>query len=140
MLTEKIKVVLDTNIIISAFISPFGASAEIFELFLKGNIVNYTSKEIIEELARVICMPKFIGSIENYDKGFMIDNFRLLSVVIEPALNEKVVKADPEDDKLINCAQSVGAILISGDHHLLGLGAYKNVLILSPREFLERLK
>lgn len=140
MLTEKVKVVIDTNIIISAFISPFGASAQIFELFLQGNIINYTSEEIIEELAMVISRPKFIGSIENRDKQFMIDNFRALSFIIYPAYHEKVIIADPQDDKFINCALTANADIVSGDRHLLELRKHKTVRILSPREFLERLK
>lgn len=68
MNTEKARLVLDTNIIISAFISPLGAPAQIFEMFLEGNIINYTSEEIIEEVAIVIHRPEFIGCIEHRDK------------------------------------------------------------------------
>ena len=84
MLTEKKRVVIDTNIIISAFISPFGAPAHIFKLFLNGLIINYTSEEIIKELEEVIHRPKFIGCIKTHDKQFMIDSFRSLSLVIAP--------------------------------------------------------
>ena len=140
MLIERVKVVIDTNIIISAFISPFGASAQIFELFLQGYIINYTSEEIIQELERVIYRQKFIGCIETHDKQFMIDNFRSLSLVIVPIAKEKVIKDDPDDDKIVNCALTAGAAIITGDKPLLDLKSFSNVSILSPREFLERLK
>jgi len=140
MNTEKVRVVLDTNIIISAFISPLGAPAEIFELFLEGNIINYTSEEIIKEVVIVIHRPEFIGCIEHHDKQFMLDNFRTLSLIIKPNSKDKVIKEDPKNDKFINCALDANATIISGDKHLLSLGKYEGITILSPREFLERLK
>ena len=91
MKSEKKNVVLDTNIIISAFISPFGAPAKVFELFLDGTIINYTSEEIIDELKEVICREKFIDYIEHWDKQFMLDKFKKLSLIIKQKFNEKVI-------------------------------------------------
>ena len=140
MLTEKKRAVIDTNIIISAFISSFGPCAQIFELFLKGDILNYTSEDIIQELEEVIHRPKFIGCIETYDKQFMIDSFRSLSLVISPIAKEKAIRDDPDDDKVVNCALASGAAIITGDNHLLSLGSYEGIPILSPKQFLESLK
>jgi predicted nucleic acid-binding protein len=51
----------------------------------------------------------------------------------------KAVLADPEDDVFVSCALNAGATyLVSGDQHLLELGQYAGVKILTVREFLER--
>jgi predicted nucleic acid-binding protein len=50
-----------------------------------------------------------------------------------------VVTADPDDDKFIECAQTAGAtVIVSGDRHLLNLGQYEGIVILSPAEFMAR--
>lgn len=49
-----------------------------------------------------------------------------------------VVADDPDDDKFISCAVAAGAShIISGDPHLLALGTYQNIRILTPSQFLD---
>lgn len=44
---------------------------------------------------------------------------------------------DPDDDKFIECALTAGAeVVVSGDHHLLDIGEYEGISILSAAEFL----
>lgn len=48
-----------------------------------------------------------------------------------------VVAQDPDDDKFIECALIAGAAaIVSGDHHLLDLGKYEGIPILSAAEFI----
>jgi len=50
------------------------------------------------------------------------------------------VKQDPDDDKFIDAALAAGAtIIVSGDRHLLALGAVEGIEILTARQFLDRL-
>jgi len=52
----------------------------------------------------------------------------------------EVVKEDPDDNRILECALAAGAdIIVSGDGHLLGLPAYERIAILTPREFLRTL-
>ena len=52
---------------------------------------------------------------------------------------ERVVAADPDDDKFVECALAAGAsLIVSGDHHLLELKEYEDILILSAAEFIAR--
>ena len=49
----------------------------------------------------------------------------------------RVVAADPDDDNFIKCAMAAGAtVIVSGDHHLLDLGKYGDIQILTADEFL----
>ncbi|HLG24969.1 MAG TPA: putative toxin-antitoxin system toxin component, PIN family [Candidatus Nanoarchaeia archaeon] len=137
MSQEKVKVVLDTNIIISAAISSDGNPAKIFELLLKDEIVNYVTYEILDEIKKVIERPLFKKYIGADYKKFIMDNLIDKSVLTKSSFDENAVLNDEEDNKFINCALSIKSIIISGDNHLLSLKNYKGVRILSPKEFLE---
>ena len=132
------KVVIDTNIIISAAISEDGTSAKIFELFLLKKIINYTSEDIIREVEEVINRPLFNEYINEEYKEFIISNFKLISMVVKPVFDEKAVVMDESDNKFINCALSVKADIISGDKHLLQLGNYKGIKVHSAKSFLDK--
>lgn len=51
---DRTRVVLDTNIIVSALIAKEGTPAKVFEMLILGEIENYTSSEIISELKEVL--------------------------------------------------------------------------------------
>ena len=138
MQLEANKVVLDTNIVVSAAISIDGTPAKIFELFLEKKILNHTTQEIIDEIKDVMGRPSL--NIGREYKKFVLDNFKLNSVIIKPAFKENAVPEDEADNKFINCALSAKADIVSGDKHLLRLGNYKGVNILSAKEFLDKFK
>ena len=65
----------------------------------------------------------------------MVANY---SQITEPKIKVNVIKEDPSDDKVLECALSCKAeFIISGNKHLLELGEYKGIKILTPKEFLE---
>ena len=137
---EKIRVVLDTNIIASAAISADGNPAKVFGLLLAGGIQNYTTEEIITEIEDVMERNFFRMHIDEEFRKFILENYRKNSIIIEPKFSEKIVEKDIKDDKFVNCALSAKADIISGDRHLLELKSYKGIKILTAREFVERLK
>ncbi|MCX6029320.1 MAG: putative toxin-antitoxin system toxin component, PIN family [Chloroflexi bacterium] len=52
-----------------------------------------------------------------------------------------VVADDPDDDKFVECAVVAGAkLIVSGDGHLLKLGQYREIQIVSASQFLERMR
>jgi predicted nucleic acid-binding protein len=55
--------------------------------------------------------------------------------------NLKVVVADPDDDKIVECAVVGGAThIVTGDRrHLLPMGSYQGISIISPADFLQLL-
>jgi len=132
------KIVMDTNIVVSAAISTDGTPAKIFELFLNKKIVNYTSEEIIKEIEEVINRPAFREYISDEYKKFILDSFKLNSVVVKPTIDENAVPEDEADNKLINCALSVKSDIVSGDKHLKELKHYKGINIWDAKAFLDR--
>jgi putative PIN family toxin of toxin-antitoxin system len=79
-----------------------------------------------------------------YSFGFSEEDLRTIksefaeigqSVDIGGAL--RAVPADPDDDKFVGCALAGNvSVLVSGDKHLLELGTYQGVRMISPAEFL----
>jgi predicted nucleic acid-binding protein len=60
-----------------------------------------------------------------------------LATVFEIPEGEPIVAADPDDDIFLRCAVVAGALyVVSGDHHLLGLGTHVGIPIVTIRDFL----
>ena len=135
-----LKIVLDANVFASALINPHGKPAEILDYVFENRVRLFASSSIIEELKRVLSYPKLVdrhrlqkGEIEE----FIYD---LLSIValVEEGDTIEVIKEDPSDNKYLSCALKAKAdFIVSGDAHLLNLGSYKGIQIVTPVRFLE---
>jgi len=135
----EIKVVIDTNVIISAILFG-GIPGELISLWKSSRIKPLASKEIIDEYIKVFAYPKFeLSEVEiNY-----ILYFEILPYfnIVETKLGRVIVKKDPSDDKFIHCAKAGEArLIISGDRHLLALRKYQNIKILTPFQFLKEFR
>jgi len=134
-------VVLDTNIIISAFLSSEGAPAEVFELLITGKIKNSTTQEIIQEVEDVIKRPYILKRSSIQKSLDFLKLFQNISEIVQPKKRHTVVKEDPDDDKFIDCAKESGSkMIITGDAHLLHLKEFEGIYILTPRECIQVLK
>ena len=128
------KAVIDTNVFISSFFG--GKPREIINLWKKGEITLCLSPSIIEEYVSVL---RRLGLDEEEDIAPLLDLFtrghHLLFSAKTPAL--KVVRADPADDKFIECAVALKAgAVVTGDKSLRAVRNYGGIKILSPAEFL----
>ena len=64
-----------------------------------------------------------------------------ISRVVEPELDLTVVDADPDDDKILECAVAGDVdCLVSGDSHLVDLDTYGSIDVYSPAKFLQRVE
>jgi predicted nucleic acid-binding protein len=62
------------------------------------------------------------------------------ATVVVPSVDVDAVEADPDDNIVLEAALTVGAdYVVSGDSHLLDLGTFQDVPILTPDDFLERI-
>jgi len=128
-----IKVVLDTNVFISALFWK-GAPYQIFKRILEGAILNFISPKILEELKSRL-LEKFKLPPEKVKEFLEIIVFN--SQIVYPKKKLSVVKKDPEDNKILECAlEAKASFVISGDKHLLEIKEYKGIKIISPKEFL----
>lgn len=134
------RVVLDTNIIVSATILEKGHSAQVLDLWREGEIEVAVSPQILEEIEEVLKRPRIVRQqwMANQDPKALIRRLRETGIVTPGEMGLKVVEEDPDDDKFIVCALEAGAgYIVSGDPHLTNLGEYQGVKVVSPREFLK---
>ncbi len=133
---EKLKTVIDANIVISAPLSEDGNPAKIFELLLLEEINNFRSEDITNEIVEVFNREKIKKLVSEDKINFIIDKYREFSKLAKPSIKLSVVKEDDDDNRVLECAETANAdYIISGDEHLLKLRNYKNVKIVSPKEF-----
>ena len=130
------RVVLDTNVLISALLFRGGLS-KIVGLWQKGKIIPVISKETFGELLTVLEYPKFSLTQEEMDliiKYEILPYFEIVEVVKEV----KGISRDPEDDKFISCAISGSTdYIVSGDKDLFDLKQYKSIKIIKASDFLK---
>ncbi len=138
---QRVKVVIDTNVLISAVISHDSAPAEVVRLAITGEIENYTSEEILTEVERILSSEKVLERISIEDKDRIMRIYRLISTKVSPRVKVNAIDRDPSDNKFLEAALEARAdFIITGDHHLLELREYRGVKILSPSEFLKMMK
>lgn len=133
------KVVIDTNVVVSHAVSTKGAPARILESWVDGAFELIISEDLLAEYRRALHYPHVLKR-HRYTSD-QIDAFlediqaSAITVTISHTLN--AVAEDPDDNKVIECAIAGEAdYIVSGDAHLLSLAEYKGIPILSPAAFL----
>jgi len=131
---NKDYVVLDTNISATFW---QGMPYRIVQLALKQEILAFISQDIFNEIRRVL-ERDFGRSKPEIDRA--IDSFALFTHSVEPKDRVSVIKDDPDDDRILECALASGAFcIVSQDNHLLNLKEFRGIKILSPKQFLQSL-
>lgn len=133
---DKLKVVFDTNIFISAII--FGGNPRTcLELAREGKIQLFSSLSILLELAKKLA-AKF--GWKDKDIKEVIQGISKFAVIIKPTIKIDKIKGDKTDNRILECAVTAKAdCVISGDkHHLLSLKKFENIPILSSTQFLNK--
>jgi putative PIN family toxin of toxin-antitoxin system len=125
--TPRRRVVLDTNVLISA-IGWNGPERRIYRACLDGEVELCTSESLLQELSRVMTYPKLGFSPE--DRQAMLETILRIALVASEPPVVSAVGADPDDDAVLACAVATGAdIIVTGDSHLLALGRYRGIPI-----------
>lgn len=130
------RVVLDTNVLLSALISPHGSPDAIYRAWIAGRFDLVTSSAQLEELRRASRYPKFKDVLQPHRVGTMINNMK--NAVILSELPADYDLADPNDAFLLSMAEAgIADYLVTGDHRA-GLLQRKHIgrtLILTPKAF-----
>lgn len=130
------RVVLDTNILFSALISPYGAPDMIYRAWRLARFEVVTSQVQLDEIRRASRYPKFHAILQPTKVGVMINNLQR-AVVLEH-LSIAVEADDPDDTFLLAMALMGDAdYLVTGDRHagLLRRGHIERTRIVSPTVF-----
>lgn len=129
---------MDTNVVVSAAIRA-GKSYELLQkAALGGKCALITSDEIISEIRKVLCRPKF--RLDKNEIDGVVSTLKSLSSIIETKSKFSVVR-DPDDDIFINAAHDGGAdYIVSGDHDLLDLEEFKGIQMVTVDKMLRILQ
>ncbi len=131
------RVVVDTNVLVSALLSGTSLPAHLIELWREGGFDLLTSAEQLDELMRVTRYPKIRGRLPPALAGRLINELRPVATVMTD-LPAVALCADPHDDYLLAAAQAGGAdYLVTGDKRdLLTLRLHAGTRIVTVRDFL----
>lgn len=134
---KVIRVVLDTNVVISALLFGGPTGKLLFE-WKKCTIQPLLCQPIIDEYLRVLAYPKFGLTRQEIDFLLFQEILPFFEVVqIQSENLPVIIKEDPSDDMFLYCARAGNAaFVISGDRHLLSLKSYENIKIIPPEAFL----
>jgi uncharacterized protein len=129
------KLVFDTNILISATLWNGSVSQKLLFKLLRQQIPIYTSESILLEYENVLLRDFGYSKEEIHN---IIKKILEFTILVSPKEHVKVVKDDPADDKIIDCALAAMAdYIITYDKHLLKISTYKHIRIFRPEEFKE---
>jgi uncharacterized protein len=132
-----VKVVLDTNVLVSALIFPGGLPEQIYGLALEGEIDLVTSSPLLVELARVLAV-KFGWARSRIDRA--LTQVLRVADLVDPTATINEVRADPADNRVLEAAAEGKAdVIVSGDRDLLRLKAWRSISIESSAAFTARL-
>jgi len=131
-----VRAVLDTNVLISGIFFG-GLPRRILDAWANQRFELVLSPLIFDEYQRTcdrlaahhpsLAYPSILTSLIGH--GTLISDTN----ISEP------ITSDPDDDKFILCAFAAQALVVSGDKHLLDATGWRDVNVLTPRDFLQRL-
>ncbi len=134
------RVVVDTNVLVSSFLTPKGHPRAVIDLWKTGQISLCVSEEILEEYLEVLAR---LGLHREPELKNLLRMFKRNENLVfrKAAAHFHRVQEDPADDKFIDCAIGARArYIISGDSHLLKVKQFKTVKIVSPEQFVAQMK
>lgn len=131
-----IRAVLDTNVLLSGFVSSTGAPARILDAWRGGAFELVLSEHILKEFRRNLDQPYFRRRLTAEQAQANLDLLRQYAEIVEVIENIVGMATHPEDDVVLSTAMS-GAVdcLVTGDKKLLNLHSAGSVAILSPADF-----
>jgi len=129
------KVTVDTNFLISATQWDYSVAHKLLKKFILSDAEIFTTQDILDETAEVL--ERDFGYNKEEVKN-IIEKILLFVKLIEPKQKVEIIKDDPDDNKVIECAvESSSDYIVTYDGHLLKLKDYKGIKIMKPEEILK---
>ena len=131
---DVMRVVLDTNILISACLKPDGLEAILVEMVLAGLLQLCVSRNIVEEYVEVFTRPKFAGVRAKSTE--MLRGLLEAATLVTPT-QRATAAADEDDNRFLECAAAGGAhcVLTGNLRHFPA--EWRGIRILNARRFFD---
>ena len=131
------RVVLDTNALVSGILFPLGPPRRLVDAVRAGTWQLCLSEVLLAELLDVLSRRKFAERIARADLTVarIVSEIRDLALLVAPPVMPPTVIGDPDDDHVLACAIGAGAeLIVSGDRDLLALRQFHGIAIVPPSE------
>jgi uncharacterized protein len=137
------KAVIDTSILISAFLTHHDSPPRlVYKAILADQFTLVSSVATLEELENVLNRDAIaqLHRLTPDEVGEVVDNLATISEIVPGVVTVRVVKDDPADDIFIAAAVDGHAdYIVSGDKHLLSIREYAGIEIVTARQFVAAL-
>lgn len=131
------RIVLDSNVIVSGLLFG-GPPRRLLAHVIDGSVECCISLPILDEIRDVLQRPKFGLTVEQALD--FVEEVHGICHLVTPGTALALVKNDPDDNRIIECAIAAGAtVIVTGDSDLLDLGRVNRIRIVTPRQFLREL-
>ncbi len=131
-----LRIVIDTNVVVSALLKPQSNPALILSLFIQGDCKVCLSKEIFTEYEEVLARDKFKGLDETEVKK-LLSIFKRRALWVAPKVLIYDAAKEPADNAFLECALEAKAdFLITGNIHHFPVKEFHHTQIVTPSEFL----
>lgn len=137
-----IRAVIDTNVVVSAFISGRGVPAQIFRALHQDLFTLIVTEPILDEYSRALGYERVqrLHKLSSKQIAEAVNRLQSFAVLVDPTYTPTVVKEDPDDDKFFACAIAGACqFIVSGDKRVLQVESYQEIQVVSPEEFLAHL-
>lgn len=139
-----LRVMIGTNVIVSSILSLKGAPAELLNAWRERRFLLLSSSAIVADVQAVMQHPhirdKYHFSDEEIKQTVSLLEHDALLVAGDADVAGSIPD-DPRDEMFLACALDGQAdVIVRGDHHMLDLGVFQDIPILTARQFLVRLK
>jgi putative PIN family toxin of toxin-antitoxin system len=134
------RIILDTNILLSALLSPLGAPAQLLEAWERTRFTLVACDALIGELRDVAARSFFRGKLRASAAELLAAGLRDFSLFCRE-LPSGAIAPDPKDSYLLALAEASDAdFLVTGDREVLSLKQHKSTRIISPAQMVDVLK
>jgi len=131
-----VRVVVDSNVLISALLFPGGPPEAVYRLALEGRVQLVTSRPLLAELGRVL-VAKFGWDTAHADEA--VAQLARVAELVAPSERVQEIVQDPADDRVLEAAVAGEVeVIVSGDRHLLDLQSWRSIAIERPADFLRK--
>lgn len=136
-------VILDSSVLVSAFLTRGRAASEILDYASRGAYRLCLSPILLEEVRRALLRPKLLAAYRYRPEAVELfcDNLIKIAHLVNELPEIRRTGRDPDDEHVIAAAIAGGAEwIVTGDDDLLTLGQYESICIVTVRDFLETLR
>ncbi len=136
----RVRVVLDTNILIGALITKGTPPDRLYRAWLRGEAELVTSTAQLVEIADVLARPRLQKFLDADEAASIVENLGARAYIVDDLPDVNVSPDDQDNAILASAIAGKADLIVSGDKkHMLALGEVEDIPVVTAREALERL-